>query len=635
MTGAPGPRARARPGRRPDRRRALATPTGASPCRSGPSTSGGRRASSARSPSWSPSTSATLVVVGAAALDGRQPTGRGPRTRARVRRRAPGGAAGPRRPPGRAPEHGRGRPGARATAGVRAPRPARRDRRRGRAGDPAGLARRARGPTRRPGAEHRAGILHPRWHDRAAAPDRPRPRRPSRRPRGRRPSFVVALVAFLRGRRRGRLGARPPTRTCRHAARRRAAPSTSWSPRAPPARTSSRCSREQGLTRCDGFVGNLLLRGTGAGERAARRARTTSTVGTSLEEIVAVLTHPARSRCRPIRLTVPEGLRIRSTYPGERSISSVVEEQLGPVGGAVRRPRRERAVTPCRRTCRRARRRPRGSCSPRPTSSWKKGLDERRGDPPRCWSSSTARRQDLPWGDAEDLGLTPYEVVIVASMIEREAQVDRGAAADRRRDLQPAAARAWRSGSTRPCCTTTRRPTASSRRPTSRPTRPTTRGSTPGCRRRRSRARARLARRGARTRGPAVPLLRAVSEGRGRRAPVRRDLRRAPRATCGSASGERVRRRRRAAATRIARRDRVAGRAQPLARRSTTRRSRRSASTWSTWRCPVAPGRRAGRRSRGSRRSGSPARTSRCRTRPRPPRSWTSAERRRRRACAR
>jgi UPF0755 protein len=30
---------------------------------------------------------------------------------------------------------------------------------------------------------------------------------------------------------------------------------------------------------------------------------------------------------------------------------------------------------------------------------------------------------DLPWGNAEDLGLTPYEVVIVASMVEEEAKL--------------------------------------------------------------------------------------------------------------------------------------------------------------------------------------------------------------------
>jgi peptidoglycan lytic transglycosylase G len=33
--------------------------------------------------------------------------------------------------------------------------------------------------------------------------------------------------------------------------------------------------------------------------------------------------------------------------------------------------------------------------------------------------------ESLPWADAEELGVTPYEVVIIASMIEREAALDR------------------------------------------------------------------------------------------------------------------------------------------------------------------------------------------------------------------
>ena len=30
--------------------------------------------------------------------------------------------------------------------------------------------------------------------------------------------------------------------------------------------------------------------------------------------------------------------------------------------------------------------------------------------------------ETLPWENAEELGVTPYEVVIIASMIEREAK---------------------------------------------------------------------------------------------------------------------------------------------------------------------------------------------------------------------
>ena len=85
--------------------------------------------------------------------------------------------------------------------------------------------------------------------------------------------------------------------------------------------------KREGLTRCDGFVGNLLLRG--AGSATGLLAGTyTITVGTPLEDIVTIVSTPPED-VPTVRLTVPEGLRIRSTYPDERSISSVVAEELG------------------------------------------------------------------------------------------------------------------------------------------------------------------------------------------------------------------------------------------------------------------------------------------------------------------
>ena len=43
----------------------------------------------------------------------------------------------------------------------------------------------------------------------------------------------------------------------------------------------------------------------------------------------------------------------------------------------------------------------------------------------------------LPWENAADLGLTPYEIVIVASLIEKEARLPEEQGPDRRRHLQP------------------------------------------------------------------------------------------------------------------------------------------------------------------------------------------------------
>jgi UPF0755 protein len=84
---------------------------------------------------------------------------------------------------------------------------------------------------------------------------------------------------------------------------------------------------EQGLIRCGGFVGNLLLRGTGrANDIQSGTYRLT--MGMTLDEILTVLTTPPKE-IPTVDVTIPEGLRIRSTYSGERSISSVVAEQLG------------------------------------------------------------------------------------------------------------------------------------------------------------------------------------------------------------------------------------------------------------------------------------------------------------------
>ncbi len=40
--------------------------------------------------------------------------------------------------------------------------------------------------------------------------------------------------------------------------------------------------------------------------------------------------------------------------------------------------------------------------------------------------------EGLPWERAEELGVTPYEIVVIASMIEKEAAVQTRSAADRR-----------------------------------------------------------------------------------------------------------------------------------------------------------------------------------------------------------
>jgi peptidoglycan lytic transglycosylase G len=178
---------------------------------------------------------------------------------------------------------------------------------------------------------------------------------------------------------------------------------------------------EHGLIRCGGFVGNLLLRGTGqAGD--IRAGTYDLHVGTSLDDIVAIITaRPPKARI--VRVTVPEGLRIASTYPGERSISSVVAEQTGVSAKAF-----VRAAQDLKRH--RSAYLPKGVTSlegllfPDTYQLKEKGLTaDTVVDTMLDQFDAVAMDIDLT-GGAEALGLTPYQVVIVASMIEREAQVE-------------------------------------------------------------------------------------------------------------------------------------------------------------------------------------------------------------------
>src|SRR5262245_46892970 len=84
---------------------------------------------------------------------------------------------------------------------------------------------------------------------------------------------------------------------------------------------------DQGLIRCGGTLGEVLLRSTG---RANAILAGTYEIqkGSSLDEILTQMTTPP-DKVPTVRLTIPEGLRIASTFPGERSIASVVEEQTG------------------------------------------------------------------------------------------------------------------------------------------------------------------------------------------------------------------------------------------------------------------------------------------------------------------
>jgi UPF0755 protein len=144
-------------------------------------------------------------------------------------------------------------------------------------------------------------------------------------------------------------------------------------------------------------------------------------VGSTLEQILTIVTTPPK-QVPTVRLTVPEGLRIRSTYPGERSIASVVQQDTGVSAEDFAKAAENPKLTlppylPAGSGAE-------GFLFPDTYQLVKKGLDAKIIVRTMLDQfDKEAQSLDLVAG-AKELGFTPYQIVIVASMIEREAQVD-------------------------------------------------------------------------------------------------------------------------------------------------------------------------------------------------------------------
>jgi len=176
---------------------------------------------------------------------------------------------------------------------------------------------------------------------------------------------------------------------------------------------------DEGLVPCAGFVGNLLLRATGRSTEI-RAGTYRLSEGLSLDEIMTVLTTPP-PKVPTYEVLFPEGLRIRTTYPGERTIASIARDEMGLSGskladlaesGRYSLPPYLPKGTPTAE----------GFLFPKTYRFVKQGLTEH-GVIEAMLAQFRADVADLPWSNAKALGLTPYQVVIVASMIEREAAV--------------------------------------------------------------------------------------------------------------------------------------------------------------------------------------------------------------------
>jgi UPF0755 protein len=167
----------------------------------------------------------------------------------------------------------------------------------------------------------------------------------------------------------------------------------------------------KGLVPCGGFVGNALVRASGRTEELLAGSHTL-TVGMSLDRILDVLTTPP-PEIPTVRLTIPPGFRLTE-------IAARVEEVVGiPAKRFLARANSGEFEIPGYL--------PKG-----------KGLEgflfpETYRVPKAATADEVIRTlldqfvaeaEGLPWENAKDLGMSRYEIVIVASMIEEEAAVD-------------------------------------------------------------------------------------------------------------------------------------------------------------------------------------------------------------------
>jgi len=163
---------------------------------------------------------------------------------------------------------------------------------------------------------------------------------------------------------------------------------------------------------CGGFLGNLLMRGTGrSGDiRAGTYALTT---GMTLDDAVEVLTTPP-TQVPTADVLIPPGYRITQ-------IADAVEEALGiPADEFLARVEQGTFDLPPELP----------ADAPLEGFLWPETYriptrDDAGAVIQRLLDQFSEETAGLPWEQAESLGVTPYELVVIASMIEKEAAVQR------------------------------------------------------------------------------------------------------------------------------------------------------------------------------------------------------------------
>jgi len=166
------------------------------------------------------------------------------------------------------------------------------------------------------------------------------------------------------------------------------------------------------VIRCGGFVGQSLLRRTGKADQV-RAGAYRLTTNMELEEAIGLLMRPPKE-VPTVTLTIPEGYRLTQ-------IADAVEQQLGVSGEKLLDVAQGGELTLPPYLTKRADT-AEGFLFPETYEFVEKDVS-----PKQIAQRMLTQFEDevvgLPWENANDLGLSTYEVVIVASLIEREAVI--------------------------------------------------------------------------------------------------------------------------------------------------------------------------------------------------------------------
>jgi UPF0755 protein len=171
----------------------------------------------------------------------------------------------------------------------------------------------------------------------------------------------------------------------------------------------------KGVIPCRGIAANFLFRGTGKSDEVLRAGPYELTTGMTLEAAVGVLTTPP-PKVPTVELVIPEGFRLTQ-------IAEKVHEDLKiPAKRFLDEVRSGRYVLPPYLPA--GTPTPEGFLFPKSYEFIEEGLSARI-IAQQLLEQFREEAEALPFERATELGVSPYELVIIASMIEEEARVDR------------------------------------------------------------------------------------------------------------------------------------------------------------------------------------------------------------------